>query len=172
MATVGEGQMRVTVDGMRDGDWDAVRSIYEEGIADGDATFESEAPTWEEWDEGHIKECRLVARLGDCVVGWAALSPVYHKRRWYSGVAEVSVYVTASARHGGVGKTLLEAAISSSEEAGLWSLQAGIFPENTVSLALVESCGFRRIGIRERLGCMNGVWRDVVLVERRSPPVD
>ncbi len=151
-------------------DWPAVEAIYREGIAAGDATFETEPPPWPEWDAGHRRDCRLVAVLEGEVAGWAALSAVTD-RCAYAGVAEVSVYVAARARGRRVGTALLRALVERSEEAGLWTLQAGVFPENGASLALHESCGFRRVGVRERLGKLAGVWRDVLLLERRSPRV-
>lgn len=152
---------------MRSGDWEAVRAIYCQGIATRNATFEMDAPTWDKWDASHRQDCRLVARAGGRVVGWAASSPV-SGRCVYAGVAEVSVYVEQSARGQGVGKALLWELVLASERAGIWTLQTGIFPENVASLALHEACGFRRVGVRERIGQMGGVWRDVVLMERRS----
>jgi L-amino acid N-acyltransferase YncA len=146
-------------------DWPAVRTIFEEGIATGQATFETEAPSREEWDGAHFGG--LVAEEGGEVVGWAALSP-YSSRPAYAGVAEESVYVAARARGRGVGRELLEALIERSEQAGIWTLQAGIFPENRPSVTLHLSCGFRLVGVRERLGRMDGQWRDVLLLERRS----
>ena len=151
-------------------DWPAIRSIYLEGIATGDATFEADAPTWEEWDRAHLETCRLLATRADDVIGWAALSPVSN-RCVYEGVAEVSVYVAGRARGQGVGTALLNGLIGASERAGLWTLESGIFPENVASLALHKACGFREVGHRERLGRMNDRWRDVVLLERRSPVV-
>jgi phosphinothricin acetyltransferase len=158
------------IDLMTAADWDRVRQIYLEGIATGNATFAKEAPTWEQWDASHRRDCRLVAR--DCgeVVGWAALSPV-SSRCVYEGVAEVSVYVGAGARGRGVGRLLLSALVERSERAGVWTLQAGIFPENAASIELHKKLGFRLVGIREKLGCMNGRWRDVALMERRSQQV-
>lgn len=152
---------------MQPEDWEAVRRIYLEGIAAGNATFETEAPEWERWDAAHLPHCRLVARETGAVVGWAALSPV-SARRVYRGVAEVSVYVAESARGRGVGRALLEALAAESEGQGIWTLQAGIFPENTASLELHRRCGFRAVGTRQRIGELGGVWRDVVLLERRS----
>ena len=144
-----------------------MKAIYEQGIAGGQATFETEAPSWEDWDRTHLEGHRMVA-LGDGeVVGWAALSPV-SERCVYAGVAENSVYVAESARGRGVGKALLEELIARAERAGIWTIQTGIFPENEPSLALHERCGFRVVGVRERLGQHRGVWRDVVLMERRS----
>ncbi|HEY7697039.1 MAG TPA: GNAT family N-acetyltransferase [Vicinamibacteria bacterium] len=148
-------------------DWPQVRSIYEEGIATNQATFEAEAPSWEEWDSAHLPSGRLVARENDLLLGWGALSPV-SRRRCYAGVAEVSVYVRESARGRGVGRALLDHLIAASEAQGIWTLQGATFPENTASLRLQERCGFRVVGRRERIGRMNGVWRDTVLTERRS----
>lgn len=159
--------LNFVVESMKAEDWDEVAIIYQTGMATGNATFEREVPTWEEWDKSHLNECRLVARSDGRIIGWAALSPV-SSRRIYSGVAEVSLYVAESMQGVGVGKALLEASIQASERVGLWTLQAGIFPENGASMALMKSCGFREVGRRERLGKMDGVWRDVLLVERRS----
>jgi L-amino acid N-acyltransferase YncA len=156
----------VAVEAMRPADWPAVRTIYQEGIATGNATFETDVPSWEEWDAAHLPDHRLVARRGDEIVGWAAVVPV-SDRCAYAGVAEHSVYVAAAARGRGVGRQLLEALVASTEDAGIWTLQSGIFPENSVSLRLHEACGFRIVGIRERLGQLQGQWRDVVLLERR-----
>jgi len=144
-----------------------VRTIYLEGIATGNATFEAGAPEWVAWDSGHVRNCRFVARAGDGIVGWAALSLV-SGRCVYAGVAEVSVYVAERARGRGVGKALLSALIAASEQNGFWTLQAGIFPENTASVALHQRAGFRIVGRRERIGAMNGHWRDTLLLERRS----
>ena len=148
-------------------DWAAVRDIYREGIATGNATFETELPDWEKWDGSHRRDCRLVARGDEEILGWAALSAV-SGRRVYGGVAEVSVYVAANARGSGVGKSLLQALIEESELHGIWTLQAGIFPENTASIALHKSCGFRKVGVRHRIGKLGAIWRDVLLLERRS----
>ena len=149
-------------------DWPAVRAIYEEGIATGDATFETAAPSWSAWDRAHLAGHRLVAGIGGRVVGWAALAPV-SERCAYAGVAEASVYVAGTAAGRGVGRALLERLVEGAEVAGIWTVQAGIFPENTASLALHRRCGFRTVGVRERLGKLDGRWRDVVLLERRSP---
>ncbi|MFN2481971.1 MAG: N-acetyltransferase family protein [Pyrinomonadaceae bacterium] len=159
--------MEVSVEDMRDDDWVMVRAIYLEGIATGDATFETEAPTFEAWDAAHLRECRLVARAGGEIAGWAALSPV-SSRRVYGGVAEVSVYVAGKFRGRGVGRALLAALVEASERNDLWTLQAGILPENVASISLHESCGFRVVGTRERLGKLGGAWHDVALLERRS----
>jgi L-amino acid N-acyltransferase YncA len=155
---------------LRPDDWDAVRAIYRQGIATGNTTFETEVPTWEGWDAGHLAACRLVASKEGQIVGWAALSPV-SGRCVYAGVTEVSIYVAADARGQGVGKALLAALVEASEQQGIWTLQAGIFPENEASIALHKRCGFRVVGRRERLGQMDGVWRDVLLMERRSDVV-
>jgi L-amino acid N-acyltransferase YncA len=158
------------IEKMKDEDWNEVASIYREGIATGNATFETDVPEWEKWDKSHRRDCRLVARAQGKIIGWAALSPV-STRCAYSGVAEVSLYITTSARGIGVGKTLLRAVIEKSQRAGIWTLQAGIFPENIASIAMSKSCGFREVGFRERIGQMNGIWRNVVLMERRSKMV-
>ena len=162
--------MTLRIEPMRPEDWDRVRGIYLEGIATGQATFETTAPAWEAWDAAHMRAARLVAREGKATLGWAALSPV-SSRCVYAGVAEVSVYVAAAARGRGVGRALLAALIAAAERDGLWTLQAGIFPENEASLAVHRRCGFREVGRRERLGKLNGAWRDVLLLERRSPTV-
>ena len=159
--------MKVIITAMKPEDWEMVRLIYEEGIATGHATFETDLPEWDAWDGSHMKACRLVARAEGEVVGWAALSPV-SSRCVYSGVAEVSVYVRAAFRRQGVGKALMRELIAASERAGLWTLQGGVFPENAGSVALQKAFGFREIGRQERLGQLKGVWRDVVLMERRS----
>jgi phosphinothricin acetyltransferase len=155
---------------MRPEDWERVAAIYREGIATGQATFEINVPAFPEWDRAHLPAARLVAHQDDAIVGWAALSTV-SQRPVYLGVAEVSVYVAATARGSGVGRQLLAALIEESERNGIWTLQAGIFPENTASLALHYAAGFREVGRRERIGKMNGVWRDTILLERRSQTV-
>jgi L-amino acid N-acyltransferase YncA len=157
-------------DPLRPEDWEQVRAIYVEGIATGHATFETGAPQWEKWDSEHLARARLVARDGPAILGWAALCPV-SGRCVYAGVAEVSVYVAASARNRGVGRALLEGLIRASEAEGIWTLQAGVFPENASSLALHRRCGFREVGRRERLGKLGDTWRDVILLERRSRTV-
>ena len=156
----------VVVRDLRPGDWPAVRAIYEDGIRGGDATFETETPSWESWDAAH-PGLRLVAERDGSTVGWAALAPV-SSRRCYRGVGEVSVYVAEEGRGAGVGRALLEQLVERSEQAGYWTLTAGVFPENGASLRLHQACGFREVGVRERLGESGGVWRDVVLLERRS----
>jgi L-amino acid N-acyltransferase YncA len=162
--------VKLAIASMTPEDWGDVRRIYAEGIATGHATFATEPPSWESWDASHRKDCRLVVRDGGSVrlVGWAALSRV-SDRCVYGGVAEVSVYVAASARGRGVGRALLSELVRASEQAGIWTLQAGIFPENAASIALHHGCGFRTVGIREKLGKMGSAWRDVALLERRSP---
>lgn len=157
----------ILIELMRETDWPAVADIYRQGIESGHATFETEVPSREAWDADHLNAARLVAREADRVLGWGALSPV-SERCVYGGVAEVSVYVDAAARGRGIGRRLLEALVEASEEAGIWTLQAGIFPENEASLAIHRSCGFRMVGRRERLGRLAGDWRDVILLERRS----
>jgi phosphinothricin acetyltransferase len=151
-------------------DWDAVQDIYLQGIATGNATFETSAPAWEKWDVTHLPNCRLVATDSDEILGWAALSPV-SARPVYAGVAEVTVYVAAANQDRGVGKQLLCALVDQSEGHGIWTLQAGIFPENVASIALHKSCGFREVGVRRRLGRLSRVWRDVLLLERRSTKI-
>ena len=160
----------IAISGMRASDWDEVRRIYAEGIATGNATMETAPPPWESWDEAHRPDCRLVARDGDRMLGWAALSRV-SERCAYGGVAEVSVYVSQEARGRGVGRRLLEELVRASEEAGIWTLQAGIFPENAASLSIHQHCGFRVVGVREKLGKLGSAWRDVALLERRSERV-
>ncbi len=159
--------MDVEIVPMRPGDWPLVREIYAQGIATGDATFETDIPGWEHWDKVHREDCRLVAKKDGRVIGWAALSPV-SARRVYAGVAEVSIYVAGDARGRKIGALLLEALIRESEAAGIWTLQAGIFPENTASIALHTRCGFTKIGVRRRIGKLADRWRDVLLLERRS----
>lgn len=150
-------------------DWERVREIYLEGLATGDATFETKAPTQVDWDNGHLPSCRMAAveMPGNLLVGWAALSPV-SVREAYKGVAEVSVYVAASARGKGVGRALLQRLIEEGNRNQIWTLQASIFPENVASIMLHKSLGFRIVGHRERIAKLNGVWRDTVVLERRS----
>ncbi len=157
----------VSVDAMAPTDWPDVSAIYLEGIATGNATLDTLAPTWDEWDRTHLPFGRLVARLGRSIAGWAALSRI-SQRSCYAGVAELTVYVASWARGKRVGSALMRAAIDASERAGIWSLQGTVFPENVASLRLCEAAGFRQIGRRERVGKLNGVWRDIILLERRS----
>ena len=147
-------------------DWPAVAAIFAEGIATGDATFETTVPAWEDWDQRHLPAHRFVAELDGEVAGWIAVVP-YSSRAAYRGVGEESVYVAERARGRGVGRALLAALIAGADEGGLWTLQAGVFRENEASLALHRSAGFREVGVRERIGELNGVWRDVVLLELR-----
>jgi len=156
----------VHIRALDESDWPAVAAIYEEGIATGDATFEVDVPAWERWDATHAA-LRLVAEDRGAVVGWAALSS-YSDRRCYRGVAEESVYVGAAARGNGVGRALLAELIAQAEAAGYWTLLAGVFPENERSLALHQALGFRVLGVHDKLGERDGVWRDVVLLEYRS----
>jgi phosphinothricin acetyltransferase len=157
----------MTVRDLRPSDWPEVARIYREGIETGNATFETEVPAWEEWDAAHLPAHRFVAERDGRVAGWVALLPV-SQRPCYTGVAEVSAYVAEEARSQGVGRELLAAAIESSERGGIWTLQTSVFPENEASLRLLRRFGFREVGTRERIGRLHGVWRDVVLVERRS----
>jgi L-amino acid N-acyltransferase YncA len=159
--------MDFTIDTFTLADWPAARAIYQEGIETGQATFEEQAPEWPAWDASHLAQARLVARRGESILGWAALSPV-SRRECYRGVAEVSVYVRSSERGRGIGRVLLDALIAESERLGIWTLQGSTFPENTASLRLQERCGFRIQGRRERVAQLRGIWRDTVLTERRS----
>lgn len=147
--------------------WEDIRTIYLQGIATKQATFQTEAPSWEEWDKGHLLNLRYVAIIDGAVAGWAALSPV-SSRCVYAGVTEVSIYIHEAYRGKGVGRALLQKLINESEANNIWTLQSGIFPENTASIALHKKLGFRTIGYREKVGKMDGVWRDTVLMERRS----
>lgn len=166
-----ERNERLVVEPLDVSHWPAIRAIYLEGIATGNATLEASAPEWAEWDAGHLTAARLVARAGKEVVGWAALSPV-SSRCVYGGVAEVSIYVAGAARGRRIGRALLTELIEASEQAGIWTLQSGVLIENEASLRLHEQCGFRRVGTRERIGQdAAGRWRDVVLLERRSTTV-
>jgi len=148
-------------------DWEQVKTIYEKGIATGNATFQTTAPTFEEWDDSHLKTCRFVHDHNGIVRGWAALTPV-SSRCVYAGVAEVSVYVDPAFSGKGIGSDLLSQLVKASEQEGIWTLQAGIFPENASSLKIHEKAGFRILGIREKIGKQHGTWRDTVLLERRS----
>ena len=152
---------------MEPGDWPAVRAIYEQGLATRQATFETKAPSWEEWDVGHLAEPRLVAEGDGEVIGWVALSPV-SRRDCYAGVTEESVYVAESARGRGLGKALLTELVNRADAAGIWTIQTSIFPENVASIELHKRCGFRVVGTRERIAQLDGVWRDTMLLERRA----
>lgn len=162
--------MDFVIEQMKPDDWEQVRSIYLEGIATGHTTFETGAPSWEKWDAGHLQVGRLVARHDDRVLGWTALSAV-SSRKAYRGVAELSVSIGEHSRGRGIGRALLEALIEQAESNGIWTLQASIFPENTASVKLHLRCGFREVGRRERIGKLDGVWRDTLLFERRSKTV-
>jgi len=160
----------LTIRAMRPEDWPAVRAVFEEGIAAGNATFETAAPAWEAWDTAHLAEPRLVAGDAAGLAGWAALSPA-SRRACYAGVAEVSVYVAARCRGRRVGTRLLAELVAAAEHRGIWTLQAVVFPENPASVRLHEACGFRLVGRRERIARLRGAWRDTLLLERRSPAV-
>jgi len=161
------GAQLISIGAMTEQDWPVVRAIYIEGIDTGNATFEKSPPEWASWDAGHLRACRLVARSGGGVRGWAALSPV-SSRCVYAGVAEVSVYVARQSQGQGIGMKLLASLVQISEREGVWTLQAGIFPENVASVELHKRLGFRIVGTREKLGSLEGRWRDVLLMERRS----
>ena len=148
-------------------DWQQVKLIYEKGINTGNATFQTSAPSWEDWNESHLDTCRIVAESNGVTIGWGVLTPV-SSRCVYAGVAEVSVYVDPEYSGKGIGLALLKELVHLSETEGIWTLQAGIFPENIASLRIHEKAGFRTLGIREKIGKQNGIWRDTVLLERRS----
>ena len=162
--------MNFKIEEMKSTDWDQVSLIYQEGINTGNATFEKSIPSWNSWISTHISGCNIVARSDNRILGWAALAPT-SKRKVYSGVVEVSVYVSEKCQGKGIGHALLRKIIELSENNGIWTLQAGIFPENKISIELHQKCGFRIVGIRERIGKMDEIWRDVVLMERRSKKV-
>ena len=162
--------MAYDIDLMCPEDGEQVLAIYAEGIATGHATFETNVPDWQHWDAGHLPICRFVARQGKAILGWAALSSV-SRRQVYAGVAEVSVYVAGAARRQGVGKALITKLIEDSEANGFWTLQSSIFPENQASIELHLKYGFRELGRRERVAKLHGIWRDTVLLERRSQVV-
>lgn len=162
--------MMIKIRAFQKEDWPFVRTIYQQGIDTKNATFQEKAKTWLEWDTTVLPVCRLVAVADDQVVGWAALSAV-SSRQVYAGVAEVSVYISTRHQGQGIGRALLSALVTESEKAGIWTLQAGIFPENEASIALHKKCGFRVVGVREKLGKMECTWRDVMLLERRSTTV-
>ncbi|MFD2044176.1 GNAT family N-acetyltransferase [Ornithinibacillus salinisoli] len=160
----------IIIDNMVEADWEMVRNIYIEGIQTGNATFETEPPSWEQWDDSHVKKCRFVVKESGVVIGWAALSSI-SIRAAYRGAVEVSIYFTKNSIGKGIGSLLLKHLIHASEENGFWTLQASIFPENESSIHLHEKYGFKKVGTRKRIGKLNGVWRDVVLLERRSDVV-
>ena len=162
--------MKITFRFFGESDWEKISEIYKEGIDTENATFVMEVPSWSEWDESHLSNCRFVAEFSDEVVVWAALSPI-SSRCVYGGVAEVSVYVSKSNSGQKIGTKLLEKLILESEKNGIWTLQAGIFPENIASLKIHSNLGFRKVGYREKIGKMKGKWRDTILMERRSKKI-
>jgi L-amino acid N-acyltransferase YncA len=163
-------RLALEVRDLRPRDWPEVARIFAEGIATGNATFETEVPSWEAWDAAHLPEHRLVAERDGRIAAWIALAPV-SSRCCYAGVAEVSLYVGEEARAEGVGKALLAALVEAAERGGIWTLETGVFPENEASLGLLQRLGFRIVGMRERIGQLHGIWRDVVFLERRSEVV-
>lgn len=165
--TLEKQQICFTITKMEKEHWPAVETIYLEGIKTKNATFETASPGWEKWNEAHLEICRFILKNDGEIKGWAALSP-YSKRYVYRGVAEVSIYISSDARGRGYGTSLLQKLIAAAEAAGIWTLQAGIFPENIASIIIHKKTGFREVGVRKRLGQIDGVWRDVVLLERRS----
>ncbi len=162
--------MDLVIRKMTELDWQMVADIYKQGIDTGNTTFEKEIPSWDKWNSSHLQKCRLVALLNKSVVAWAALTPV-SGRCVYAGVAEVSVYVSNQHQGHKIGTIILEKLINDSECEGIWTLQAGIFPENKASIKIHENLGFRIVGYREKIGKMDGIWRDTVLLERRSKSV-
>lgn len=161
-------QVNYQIDPMKTSDWDQIRKIYLDGIKTGLATFQTTAPEWNEWDQGHVKSCRIVARSGSSILGWAALSPT-SSRCCYKGIGEVSIYISNACKGQGIGTALLKHLIYESEDNGFWTLQSAITRENQASLAMHAKCGFREIGFREKIAQMpDGTWHDVVLMERRS----
>jgi phosphinothricin acetyltransferase len=151
-------------------DWETVARIYKEGIDTKLATFETEVPSWEKWSSSKLADCRFVVEHDEQIVGWAVLSPV-SSRYVYRGVQDVGIYISTAARGQGIGKMLLQHLIAASEHCGIWTLQAGIFRHNEASIALHTACGFRMVGIREKIGQLAGVWYDTVIMERRSTSV-
>jgi L-amino acid N-acyltransferase YncA len=160
-------QANIIISAMEKKNWPQVEAIYLAGIKAKNATFETVSPGWDKWNEAHLEICRFVLKQDENIIGWAALSP-YSRRYVYRGVAEVSVYIAADATGKGFGTLLLKKLITDSEANGIWTLQAGIFPENIASIIIHKKSGFREVGLRKQLGQMDGVWRDVVLLERRS----
>ena len=163
-------KMNIEIRNMNPQDWQAVSKIYKIGIDTGNATFETNVPTWQHWNNAHAKSCRLIAIKNNSIVGWAALSPVSN-RCVYGGVAEVSVYVDIAQTGKGIGSKLLENLIYESEKAGFWTLQSGIFPENSASIRIHKKLGFREIGYRERIGKIDNTWRNNIILERRSKTI-
>lgn len=162
--------MEIALRTLTKNDWNQVSEIYREGIETGNATFETQVPCWDKWDIAHTQSCRIVATINNFVVGWSALIPV-SSRKVYSGVGEVSIYISDNYKNKKVGTRLLKRLIEESEAKGFWTLQAGIFPENTASIKLHQNLGFRIVGFREKIGQMQGIWRDTLLLERRSRKV-
>lgn len=159
--------MKIKLQPMNKNDWEEVSKIYQEGLDTGNASFETIVPNWSEWNKGHLKDCRIIAEIDNKIIGWSALSPV-SSRCVYGGVTEVSVYVSSNFQGHKIGTKLLERLIVESENRGIWTLQAGIFAENKGSVLIHERLGFRKIGYREKIGKMNEIWRDTILLERRS----
>ena len=159
--------MKLTFRFFDESDWGKISEIYEEGIKTENATFQTEIPNWSDWNNSHLTSCRIVVELNNEIVGWSALSPI-SSRCVYGGVAEVSVYVSNSHSGQKIGTKLLKKLILESEKNGIWTLQAGIFPENIASLKIHSNLGFRKVGYREKIGKMKGKWRDTILMERRS----
>lgn len=157
----------IVIRAMQKNDWKSVAQIYQEGIDTDIATFETQVPSWEKWDSGHLKICRLVAEHEGEVLAWAALSPV-STREVYAGVAELSIYVAAESKGKGLGSILMSRVIEESEKAGIWTIQSSIFSENTISINLHQKAGFRIVGYRERIAKRNGIWRNTHILERRS----
>jgi len=162
--------MSTLITPLQEHDWPAVANIYLEGIITGNATFQKEIPTWPDWDKNHVQACRFIAKIEDEIVGWAALAPV-SAREVYRGVAEVSIYIKQNNWGQRLGENLLKHLVTASELAGFWTLQAVIFPENVASIKIHEKAGFRVVGRREKIGKMDTVWRDTLLLERRSSTV-
>ncbi len=160
----------VVIREITEADYPAVKRIFEEGIASGNSTFQKTAPVWNEWNESKLPYCRLAAVVDKEIAGWTALTPT-SKREVYKGVNEESIYIAEKYAGKGIGKLLLNTLIEESEKQGVWTLYAAIFPENKISIKLHISCGFREIGFMEKAGCMNGVWRDTILFERRSKKI-
>lgn len=163
--------MDISIRPMMTTDWISVAEIYQQGIETGNATFQEDIPGWNEWDKNHLTSCRLVAETGKKIVGWAALTAV-SERCVYAGVAEVSIYISSDLRGQKTGTKLLDRLIKESEENGIWTLQAGVFPENKPSIRIHKNLGFRYVGYREKIGKMNGTWRDTILLERRSKLIE
>jgi len=159
--------MKITIENLKKEHWPQVEAIYLEGIRTNDVTFETTSPGWESWNQARLECCRLIMKRDDTIIGWAALSP-YSRRFVYRGVAELSIFIASPDRGKGLGTILLKKLVEESEANGIWTLQAGIFPENIASIAIHKRLGFREVGVRKKLGQMNGIWRDVVLLERRS----